>query len=109
MQSLSITLIEYWPLRSYIPAVKISTVAPALPFLPKSEDSVTIMPTPEACHSAETPEPARSSNAYGTTTLDPIDSSLFPVKEEPKLPVLLSDEENEDEFGEFLLDAVQWL
>jgi len=44
-----------------------------------------------------------------TTTLDPIDSSLFPVKDEVKLPVLLSDEEKEDEFGEFLLDAVQWL
>ncbi|MGK3754538.1 MAG: hypothetical protein ACI8RD_006847 [Bacillariaceae sp.] len=47
--------------------------------------------------------------ATAPTTLDPIDSSLFPVKEEDKLPVLLTDEENEDEFGEFLLDAVQWL
>jgi len=42
------------------------------------------------------------------TKLDPIDSSLFPVNED-KLPALLTDEENEDEFGEFLLDAVQWL
>jgi hypothetical protein len=40
--------------------------------------------------------------------LERIDSSLFPAKAEP-LPTLLSDEENEDEFGEFLLDAVQWL
>lgn len=92
--------------------MKIATVTPALPFLPKSEDSVTIMPTPEPCLSGDvSAQVAKSSNAFvaGTTTLDPIDSSLFPVKEEPKLPALLSDEENEDEFGEFLLDAVQWL
>lgn len=95
--------------------MKITTVAPALPFLPKSEDSVTIMPTPEACLSGDVAsqvvESTSSNTAYvvGTTTLDPIDSSLFPVKEEPKLPALLSDEETEDEFGEFLLDAVQWL
>jgi len=95
--------------------VKITTVAPALPFLPKSEDSVTIMPTPEACLSGDVAsqvvESTSSNAAYvvGTTTLDPIDSSLFPVKEGPKLPALLSDEETEDEFGEFLLDAVQWL
>jgi hypothetical protein len=101
-------------------AVKINTVAPALPFLPNSEDSVTIMPTPEDCLSGDVatqvvkcgPYTANKSiNVVGgpTTTLDPIDSSLFPVKDEVKLPVLLSDEENEDEFGEFLLDAVQWL
>eukprot|EP00536_Pseudo-nitzschia_multiseries_P003015 jgi/Psemu1/318055/estExt_fgenesh1_pm.C_430008 len=102
---------------SSIPAVKITTVAPALPFLPKSEDSVTSLPTPEACLSGEVvapqvvvASPAPSNPAVApSTTLDPIDSSLFPVKEEPKLPNLLSDEENEDEFGEFLLDAVQWL
>lgn len=96
--------------------MKIATVAPALPFLPKSEDSVTIMPTPEACLSGdvasqvvESTSSTTSAFVGGTTTLDPIDSSLFPVKEEPKLPALLSDEETEDEFGEFLLDAVQWL
>lgn len=100
-------------------AVKITTVAPALPFLPKSEDSVIIMPTPEACLSGDvTAQVVESGNynankgsnsAASSTTLDPIDSSLFPVKEEEKLPTLLSDEETEDEFGEFLLDAVQWL
>jgi len=101
-------------------AVKITTVAPALPFLPKSEDSVTIMPTPEACLSGDATTQIVQSGTYNTnkninsavastTTLDPIDSSLFPVKDEDKLPTLLSDEENEDEFGEFLLDAVQWL
>jgi len=101
-------------------AVKINTVAPALPFLPKSEDSVTIMPTPEDCLSGDVATQVVESGPYTankssnvvsgpTTTLDPIDSSLFPVKDEVKLPVLLSDEENEDEFGEFLLDAVQWL
>ena len=82
-----------WPLRSYIPAVKIAD-APVLPLLPTSEDS--ILP-PDACLSA--PVAAK---------LDPIDSTLFSVTQE-KLPTLLSDEETEDEFGEFLLDAVQWL
>lgn len=77
-----------------IPAVKI-TDAPALPLLPTSEDSVL---PPEICLSS-------SNTGVG---LEPIDSSLFPVKEEKSLP-LLTDEENEDEFGEFLLDAVQWL
>ena len=99
-----------WPLRSSIPAVKITTVAPALPFLPKSEDSVTAIPTPEACLSGDVVSPTPSNTVVpSNTALDPIDSSLFPVKEEPKMPNLLSDEENEDEFGEFLLDAVQWL
>ena len=100
--------------------MKITTVTPALPFLPKSDVAVTIMPTPEACLSGvvktknvqsganETLEINRSKSS-APTTLDPIDSSLFPVKEEEKIPTILSDEENEDEFGEFLLDAVQWL
>jgi len=109
-------------------AVKISPVAPALPFLPKSEDSISaLLPSPETCLSGDVaPDNCNSSinnntinkkkrmtlvpkPATAPTTLDPIDSSLFPVKEEDKLPVLLTDEENEDEFGEFLLDAVQWL
>lgn len=68
--------------------------APKLPLLPDSEDPVL---TPEAVLSAPP-----------VVKLEPIDSSLFPVKEE-KLPALLTDEENEDDFGEFLLDAVQWL
>jgi len=100
--------------------VKITTDAPVLPFLPKSEDSVTMMPTPEVCLSGGVATQVVESGSYSmakssvptvspTTTLDPIDSSLFPVKDEVKLPVLLSDEEKEDEFGEFLLDAVQWL
>jgi len=109
--------------------VKITPVAPALPFLPKSEDSISaLLPSPETCLSGEVaPDKCNSSinnntivnkkkrmtlvpkPATATNTLDPIDSSLFPVKEEDKLPVLLTDEENEDEFGEFLLDAVQWL
>ena len=76
-----------------IPAVKIAD-APTFPLLPTSEDS--ILP-PDACLSS-TPD----------VKLAPIDSNLFPVKEE-RLPALLTDEENEDEFGEFLLDAVQWL
>eukprot|EP00428_Durinskia_dybowskii_P009659 CAMPEP_0170304264 /NCGR_PEP_ID=MMETSP0116_2-20130129/52474_1 /TAXON_ID=400756 /ORGANISM="Durinskia baltica, Strain CSIRO CS-38" /LENGTH=303 /DNA_ID=CAMNT_0010556251 /DNA_START=54 /DNA_END=965 /DNA_ORIENTATION=- len=75
-------------------AVKISD-APSLPLLTDSDEPVL---TPEVILSA-TP----------MVKLDPIDSSLFSVKEEEKLPALLSDEEKEDEFGEFLLDAVQWL
>ena len=96
--------------------MKINTVAPALPFLPKPQDFVTALPTPEDCLSGDVApskvvaSPAPSNPVVASsTTLDPIDSSLFPVKEEQKLPNILSDEENEDEFGEFLLDAVQWL
>jgi hypothetical protein len=74
--------------------VKISD-APSLPILTDSDDPVL---TPEVILSAPP-----------MVKLDPIDSSLFSVKEEEKLPALLSDEEKEDEFGEFLLDAVQWL
>ena len=81
------------PLRSNIPAVKIAD-APKLPFLPTSEAAIS------------PPEPCASSSAV---KLEPIDSNLFPVKEQQELPVLLTDEETEDEFGEFLLDAVQWL
>mmetsp|Transcript_2099 Transcript_2099/g.3861 ORF Transcript_2099/g.3861 Transcript_2099/m.3861 type:complete len:369 (+) Transcript_2099:132-1238(+) len=96
-------------------AVKIPD-APTLPLLPKSSDSTTSLPTPEACLSgdaAATDVPIdgqnSNSNPLVTTKLAPIDSSLFPVKREDELPSLLTDEENEDEFGEFLLDAVQWL
>ena len=74
--------------------MKITGVAPSLPLLPSSDGSVL---SPEACLSS-TQE----------SKLEPIDSSLFSMKEE-KLPALLTDEETEDEFGEVLLDAVQWL
>jgi hypothetical protein len=74
--------------------VKIPDAMPALPYLPPSDD--LILP-PETCLSLST-----------GIKLERIDSALFPAKQEP-LPNLLSDEENEDEFGEFLLDAVQWL
>lgn len=108
-----------WPLRSNIPAVKIAD-APTLPLLPKSIDSTANLPTPEPCASgvgkatASTPSTIRSRGSNGTrlaapTKLDPIDSSLFSVKQVEGLPSLLADEENVDEFGEFLLDAVQWL
>lgn len=107
----SITI--HWPLRSNIPAVKIAD-APALPLFPQSEDSIDNLTSPEACLSGGTVTRTKSSHhrspVTGTTvTLDPIDSSLFPVKQDEGLPALLTDEENEDEFGEFLLDAVQWL
>lgn len=101
-------------------AVKIAD-APALPFLPKSEDSIAVVPSPDACVSKDVthavPGKCNAINnnspsmavAPTATSLKPIDSSLFPIKQEDKLPTLLTDEENEDEFGEFLLDAVQWL
>ena len=40
--------------------------------------------------------------------IEPIDSTLFPVLEEEPSAVL-SLPEQETEFGEFLLDAVDWL
>jgi hypothetical protein len=83
--------------------------APALPLLPKCSDSTANLPTPEACLSGGVTEATRAAPILPTTTLQPIDSSLFPVKQEEKLPSLLADDENEDDFGEFLLDAVQWL
>jgi hypothetical protein len=73
--------------------VKITDV-PSIPLLSSSEDS--ILP-PDTCLSSS-----------ADVKLTPIDSSLFPVKEE-MLPTLLTDEETEDDLGEFLLDAVQWL
>ena len=76
-----------------IPAVKIADAVPAIPLL---QSDVPVLP-PEACVSST-----------AGIKLDPIDSALFSAKEE-KLPDLLTDEEAEDEFGEFLLDAVQWL
>ena len=76
-----------------IPAVKIPD-APSLPLLPDSDDNVL---PPDSVLSATT-----------AVKLARIDSALFPAQEEPKLPSLLPGE-NEDEFGEFLLDAVQWL
>ena len=72
-------------------------IADAVPSIPLLQSDVPVLP-PEACVSSATPG----------VKLDPIDSTLFPAKEE-KLPDLLTDEEAEDEFGEFLLDAVQWL
>jgi hypothetical protein len=40
--------------------------------------------------------------------LEPIDSTLFPFPVQPEVAVL-SDEHADPEFGEFLLDAVDWL
>ena len=77
-----------------IPAVKIPD-APSLPLLPDSDDQAL---PPEVVLSAPR-----------LVKLEPIDSSLFPVAKDEKLPALLIDEGNEDDFGEFLLDAVQWL
>ena len=91
--------------------------APALPLLPRSNDSAENAPTPETCVSEGVPSAVATKSSrsdskaklFVATKLDPIDSSLFSVKQEDDQPTLLSDEGNADEFGEFLLDAVQWL
>jgi hypothetical protein len=43
--------------------------------------------------------------------IGPIDSALFPtvLDEENSTPMLTSPDEDTEEFGEFLLDAVDWL
>jgi len=76
-----------------IPAVKI-TEAPTFPLLPNTVNEDFI--EPDACLSTD-------------VRLEPtIEDTLPPLKQQ-RLPNLLTDEENEDELGEFLLDAVQWL
>jgi hypothetical protein len=59
------------------------------------------MPVPIGC----SPDDAKK-KVPSQAKLDPIDSSLFSVKKDDDgaLPVSL-----QDDFGEFLLDAVQWL
>lgn len=47
-------------------------------------------------------------SAHTDAKLDPTENAMPPL-EQQRLPNLLIDEENEDELGEFLLDAVQWL
>lgn len=86
--------------------------APTLPILPKPIDSSVILP-PVPCVSGSVPSAKgrrpRTNQQLPAAKLDPIDSSLFSVKNEEVLPNLLADESNSDEFGEFLMDAVQWL
>lgn len=83
-----------------IPAVKITGNTDSTPPTPRSND--TVVPAPDHCPST-----------VGKTkmTLDPIDNSLFlnpTASAEEGSAVVLTDEE-ENEFGEFLLDAVDWL
>ena len=73
-----------------IPAVKIIGDAPTLPL----HFDEPILP----------PQPCLSESL----TIDPIDSTLFPVLDEEPAPVLAMPDQ-ETEFGEFLLDAVDWL
>lgn len=73
--------------------MKITGAVPTFPILP---DDVLL--DPEPCLSA--------------IKLEPIDSSLFPCPlDEDPTAVLSGTDEDEDvaEFGEFLLDAVDWL
>ena len=82
------------------------STAPSLPLLP---DEMMLSPDPCSSSAAMTAAP--------TVKLVRIDSALFPrpTKEEdlatiPMPATTLTDvEENEAEFGEFLLDAVDWL
>ena len=84
-----------------IPAVKISSGSTSLPLLP--DDEALLCPDP--CHSS----------AAGANKIAPIDSKLFPrPADEDTAPVpvnrmLTVAADNEEEFGEFLLDAVDWL
>ena len=89
----SILLERKWPLMITIPAVKI-TEAPTFPLLPTpvTEDFIE----PDTCLSTDVKlEPA-------------VEDTLPPLKQQ-RLPNLLTHEETEEELGEFLLDAVQWL
>ncbi len=52
------------------------------------------------------PDPCPSS--VETLKLDPIDSTLFPCLDQAESTVL-SELQADPEFGEFLLDAVDWL
>lgn len=96
-----------------IPAVKIVTgsAASAPPSLPNLPDESMLNPDP--CPSTTTPgTPAVSSGP--SYKLERIDSALFPRPEVlAAIPMpattLMDVEENEAEFGEFLLDAVDWL
>ena len=76
-----------------IPAVKI-TEAPIFPLLPATINEEFI--EPDTCLSTD-------------VRLEPtIEDTLPPLKQQ-RLPNLLTDEDHEEELGEFLLDAVQWL
>jgi len=67
------------------------------------------MTVPDRCSSSAAAAPAAKKGkgaAASSAKLDPIDSSLFSLKndEDGALPAPL-----QDDFGEFLLDAAQWL
>ena len=67
------------------------------------------MAIPEHCSSSAAAATAAKKGkgpAASSSKLDPIDSSLFSLKndEDGTLPAPL-----QDDFGEFLLDAAQWL
>ncbi|CAB9527524.1 expressed unknown protein [Seminavis robusta] len=83
-----------------IPAVKINTglAPPSLPLLPDDESLVS-------------PEPCQSLEAGTVFKLEPNpDGSNTTAVSIPMPANTLTDEdENEAEFGEFLLDAVDWL
>jgi hypothetical protein len=64
--------------------------APTLPLLPDDELS------PEPCLSEE------------LVKLEPIEDTLFPIKDDLESLAVVSDGQ-EAEFGEFLLDAMEWL
>mmetsp|Transcript_9910 Transcript_9910/g.13956 ORF Transcript_9910/g.13956 Transcript_9910/m.13956 type:complete len:105 (-) Transcript_9910:168-482(-) len=84
-----------WPLRS-LPAVKITGDASLPPF---PEDSLMV------------PDSALSDSCLSSEIkLAPLNELSAPmeIKHEGESS-LLTDEENADELGEFLLDAVQWL
>jgi hypothetical protein len=85
--------------------------APTLPLLPQSNDSVASGSTPKSSvvDVAKATSTHSRKNKLVTTYLEPINSSLFSVKQEEALPSMSVVEDPADEFGEFLIDAVQWL
>ena len=91
-------LVEIVTAKITIPAVKITGDTAEAVF--QDEDLA-----PYPCSSEESM--AMDADELLHQVLDPIDSSLFTVKEEEV--AILSGSEEENDFGEFLLDAVDWL
>lgn len=83
-----------------IPAVKIIGTAPTVPFLPEG------LLAPDPCPSEDISpiEPVSSISA-----LEPLGDLLPAPIDDDVAAVLSSNEEDVAEFGEFLLDAVDWL
>jgi hypothetical protein len=83
-----------------IPAVKIATGDEAVAFLEEDD------PSPDPCL-MEVSTVDTGVDDLCHIALDPIESSLFILKDDESTGIV--DTHEESEFGEFLLDAVEWL